>query len=366
MDATGLQRLCAADAGGRILFDRWAAAGFDGLRNDARVLLRDKARLRVALLEVQTVSDAQSFEAVDLLRPGEGPWRLFDRSAAAVLPRFARLLTWVYPLPHYWRLAGGANRLPEIEGVLPEEVLRLTVAHLGGPAAPREAAARWLAREFPRIAAALWATAAERHRRGLANADAQWATGTAALARPEDDRPPAPRLLGPPLTHEQAEQLCAPAGEPAEEIIGLVTEISQSNTTLLEDARTLCGTVVSDEDFILLGTALVQAWRALVPRGVRAPALDLARMGRNLSHDLHRLAANQGKTEMAETLQQLTTPGGQRALLDVLTARMVELNEASPKSSRVKPEQLFVLTLVLKIVVDELDRALRAGADVPV
>jgi hypothetical protein len=57
------------DGQGWSVAERWEQEGLGGLRNDEQLLVRGKSQLRVALLEVRRVLDAQRFEAADLLEP---------------------------------------------------------------------------------------------------------------------------------------------------------------------------------------------------------------------------------------------------------------------------------------------------------
>jgi len=85
-------------------------------------------------------------------------------------------------------------------------------------------------------------------------------------------------------------------------------------------------------------------------------------MARELSRDVRCLVARKGRIEEVKTLlQSAPQPGSE----DVLTERLVELAAASPEDGRPWSVPWLVMTLGLKIVVDELDRALRAGASVP-
>lgn len=172
------------DAAGHTCAGRWEGAGFPELNNDERVFVRAKMRMRVALLEVHRVLDTETIEAVDLLEAEPKPLCLRDRSVAARAVRFSAILTWVYPLPHFWRLSGTGLTVEEIGKFGPEEIVRECIAHLGGPAGPGEPRARWLAENFVRVDEALTATAFERRRRMFAGMDAQFGTATYELCAP--------------------------------------------------------------------------------------------------------------------------------------------------------------------------------------
>jgi hypothetical protein len=170
------------DAAGRTFAERWEQSGFAGLRNDERVLFRGKMKMRVAVIEVHRVLDAERFEVVNLLRPDDPPFIMVDRSLAARAPRFYTALSWIYPLPHFWRLSGTAVDFADLPGT-GRSILDAFVAHLGGPAdeAARE---RWLAENFVRMTEALIATGIERRRLMFAAIDGTWGAATYVLQVP--------------------------------------------------------------------------------------------------------------------------------------------------------------------------------------
>lgn len=169
------------DPSGRTFAARWAAAELAGLKNDQRVLLRGKMRMRVALLEMQQVVDERTIQAVDLLDPGRPILRIVDRRSAARLVRFASVLTWVYPLPHFWRMSGTGAMLPDLGPVAPEEAVLACIRHLGGPGEAGPARALWLTENFCRVDEAIAATAHERRRLMFNGMDAQFGKVTYAL-----------------------------------------------------------------------------------------------------------------------------------------------------------------------------------------
>ncbi|MEY2882180.1 MAG: hypothetical protein RLZZ15_4560 [Verrucomicrobiota bacterium] len=173
----------ARDAAGTTVAERWERAGLAGLKNDQRVFLRGKMRMRLALLEVRCVRDDQRIDVVDLFDPAGTAMRFVDRSMAARVGRFDVLLGWIYPLPHFWRSSGTAIEVPDLGSIRPVEAVRACVAHLGGPADPA-AQPRWLAENFVRMDRAIAATVRERQRLMFTRMDAQWGTATYTLAAP--------------------------------------------------------------------------------------------------------------------------------------------------------------------------------------
>lgn len=162
----------ATDVRDRTLTGSWAEQGFPGLRNDERVLLRGKMRMRVALLEVQRIVDDRQIDVVDLLDPVRPTLRMVDISLAARACRFATILGWVYPLPYFWRTSGSAIVVQRLGPHRPEAVVRACAAHLGAPG-EFGALRRWLAEHFVRLDESIIATAYARQRLMLAGLDVE-------------------------------------------------------------------------------------------------------------------------------------------------------------------------------------------------
>lgn len=162
----------ATDVSDRTFTGRWAEQGFPGLRNDERVLLRGKMRMRVALLEVQRVLDDRQIDVIDLLDPVRSTLRIVDIRLAARACRFSTILGWIYPLPYFWRSSGSAVVVQRMGPHRPEGIVRACAAHLGAPSETGELR-RWLAEHFVRMDEAITATAHERRRLMLAGLDAE-------------------------------------------------------------------------------------------------------------------------------------------------------------------------------------------------
>jgi hypothetical protein len=170
-------------ADGLTCAQRWEKDGFKGLKNDERVLFRAKMQMRVTLLEVRQVIDGQNVEAVDLFAPGSPPLHLVDRSLARQAVRFAPILGWAFPLPHFWRLSGAVQVIPDWAPFEPVEIVNELARHLGGPAG-LEPLPRWLAEHFVRVSHALDSTSWERRRRMFAQIDAKWGSAVYELRAP--------------------------------------------------------------------------------------------------------------------------------------------------------------------------------------
>jgi hypothetical protein len=171
------------EAGGLTLAEQMEREGFRGLKNDGRVILRAKMRIRVALLEVHRIIDKQRLEVVDLLASQPEPMLVCDRTLASLSARFTPIVGWVYPLPHYWRLHGTAIVMPEMTQFEPVEIIREIARHLGGPE-PEDALRLWLAGHFVQVDEAVQATARMRRLQMFAGLDVQYGKAVYELRAP--------------------------------------------------------------------------------------------------------------------------------------------------------------------------------------
>lgn len=171
------------DRDGRTFGQRWEQEGMKGLKNDESVLWHGKMQVRVALLEVHRVLEDGRVEAVDLLSQEPAPIIFIDRSIASIACRFSTILTWIYPLPHFWRLNGAGRTIPDIAQFTVPEIVREIVGHLGGPLEEKEMRL-WLAEHFGRFNKSLFATAHLRRRQMFSAMDAKWGKAVYELRTP--------------------------------------------------------------------------------------------------------------------------------------------------------------------------------------
>ena len=154
-----------------------------GLKNDERVVLRARARLRVALLEVRQIPDLETVEVVDLLTPAQPPFILRDRKLAESAVRFTTLMAWIYPLPWFWCAFGTVIEIPASNTLDTAEMVTEIVQHLGGPT-DEAGMRRWLAEHFARFDHAILACSVWRRRQLLAGSDAKIGRAVYELGRP--------------------------------------------------------------------------------------------------------------------------------------------------------------------------------------
>lgn len=173
----------AAGPDGLSCAERWEKAGLHEFKSDQQFLFRAKLKTRIALLEIHRVLDDERVEAVDLFE-ADGRTMVFqDRSLASMALRFSCALTWVYPLPHFWRLTGTAVLIPDVAQLSADEIVAEIVQHLGGPAEV-VAMRRWLAENLVRFDDALLATSRLRRMQMFAGMDARFGKAVYELKSP--------------------------------------------------------------------------------------------------------------------------------------------------------------------------------------
>jgi hypothetical protein len=137
-----------------------------------------------------------------------------------------------------------------------------------------------------------------------------------------------------------------------------LNELEASGATLVPDASELTADLLNGTEFSCLVTFLLQAWFALVPPGCRAPPLRRPAMREAMRHELALVTPREMSGSM-ETLQIFVSGCRQPALLQVLVARLSDSAKKMPKNMRPKAEAKVAMVVVLKVVLNELDHALR-------
>lgn len=146
----------------KTMAEKWQAEGFPGLNNDGKVLFKGKLQMRFVLLELQSILNDREIQGIDLLEADPQPLRILDQNSAARFCRFDRVLVFIYPLPHYWRMSGFGKHMPLFghiptgEAILP--LLRLLDAPLQDPASMHY----WFSQNFAQLADAVRAVGIRR------------------------------------------------------------------------------------------------------------------------------------------------------------------------------------------------------------
>lgn len=155
---------------GRTVFERWERSGLTVVKNDLRVFLQRRNKIRISLLEVHQVIDDRQFLAVDLLEPGAGSFRVVDRSVTSRANRFGVWLVWTYDLPHFRRTHGACCLVPDIVHLDPVQILEITMEHLGCPKDPDQRR-MWVPRHYLQLLEAVSAIETVRRHDGISRMD---------------------------------------------------------------------------------------------------------------------------------------------------------------------------------------------------
>jgi hypothetical protein len=175
----------------------------------------------------------------------------------------------------------------------------------------------------------------------------------------EEGRPEAPRLSGPPLTLEEAQQRLQEATNMWEAAEESTRELERSGSTLLEDVHDLTSEILGEQESAFLTVLLMQVWFAFVPRGVRAPELDFDRMREGMLEETRRMGEAVA-TGIDQAVDRLFAGAGQPNVLKLMLAQLLLTIQNAPKDLRLEGGALPVMIITLRVVVDELDRALRS------
>ncbi|HZL47211.1 MAG TPA: hypothetical protein VFC28_13385 [Opitutaceae bacterium] len=135
-------------------------------------------------------------------------------------------------------------------------------------------------------------------------------------------------------------------------------ELEASGATLVPDATELTKGLLSELEFSYLVTFLLQAWFAMVPPGCRAPRLRLPAMSEAMRREMA-LLAPRVISGPAKALSEILSDCSQPALLQLLMARLFDNAGKVPKKIRPSIESQAPMVVALKVVINELDRALR-------
>ena len=138
-----------------------------------------------------------------------------------------------------------------------------------------------------------------------------------------------------------------------------INELTASGATLLEDVEALTKGLLTDGECSFLISFLLHGWFVLVPPGMRAPKLDFEAMVAELALELARVPSWMAGGP-SEAVNRMTSGCRQPALLQFLIVEMFEGSSDAPKKLRPTPEAIVPMIAILKIVVNEADRALHA------
>ena len=170
----------------------------------------------------------------------------------------------------------------------------------------------------------------------------------------------APKPLPPvPFTEKEISKRMYDALAAFDTAAAAIDEMVASGATLLEDVAELSNGLFSEGEMGFFMSFLLHGWFALVPPGALAPELNFeamaAELARELDHVPSWMAGGPG-----EAMNKMTAGCRQPALMQSLMAEMFDGAAKAPKKQRPSPEVLIPMIAILKIVINEVDRALRS------
>jgi hypothetical protein len=128
---------------------------------------------------------------------------------------------------------------------------------------------------------------------------------------------------------------------------------------LSEDVGALTKDSLSENEFGFFVYYLLHGWFALVPPGTQAPELDYEAMEAEFARELERVPSWLAGGP-SEAMKNMTSGCRQPVLLQFLIAEIFECAAKAPKKQRPNPESMILMVAILKIVINEVDYALRA------
>lgn len=162
-----------------------------------------------------------------------------------------------------------------------------------------------------------------------------------------------------PLSEQEAIGLLQRALNGFETAAEAMDALKASGATVLEDVSLLTEELLSDKDFSFIISFLLHAWFTLVPPGADAPELDIDAMEEELERELE-----QRQSWIADGpekgLHNMTLGCRQPVVMQLIVGELFAGAKEAPKKLQPKPESLLSMVAVLKVVINEVDRALRA------
>lgn len=137
-----------------------------------------------------------------------------------------------------------------------------------------------------------------------------------------------------------------------------LNELDAGGATLLPCVRELTVDLLSETEFSCLLTFLLQAWFALVPPGRRAPRLRQSAMQEGLRRGMAVVTPTVLSGSL-QSLQGVLPDCRQPGLLQALAERVFDDTKKMSKELRLSPGGRAAMVVVLEVVLNELDHALR-------
>jgi hypothetical protein len=161
-----------------------------------------------------------------------------------------------------------------------------------------------------------------------------------------------PSLMPQPLNEQQCMELLDEVAENFPNPHDALEELMECGSTLFEDVEELVENYLSEDQFTILVPLLIQIAFAFAPPGTLQPQLNLDSM-EDAMEDL-----TEDQTDRDP--QEIVTECRQPALLKLALQTVREFNTHLRKGpSRLQAREMGIVTLLLRVVIDEFDAAMR-------
>ena len=170
--------------------------------------------------------------------------------------------------------------------------------------------------------------------------------------------PPAPPLPKKPFTLNQTSARLDPILDEFPTAAEALDELEACGSPWIHDARSVIGDYVNDREFDLAVVSLIQARFALVPPGYREPVLDYDELADAFDLEVGKFFKAVLAPTPRDVMRQFEK-SRQPALTQMIITEFVSAMINLPKKDQPRPESQVVLAVLLKVMIDELDRALR-------
>lgn len=172
------------DASGQSVIQRLASEPSPSLKNDDRQMLMGMARTEPAVIEIRSILNDRLVEVMDLSSGEDRRLLVCDFALAARSCRFDTYLTWIFPMPHYWRLNGFMLPFRPINDLDGWQVLQEIIRHQGGDPAHFKSDPLWLMEHLREVVGVQEKAIQLRNQQMFAGIDAWWHTGNYISVEP--------------------------------------------------------------------------------------------------------------------------------------------------------------------------------------
>lgn len=176
----------------------------------------------------------------------------------------------------------------------------------------------------------------------------------------DDDRPPRPPLPAGSLSEEEVGRWIAKSMAEFGDEIKLQEAFENAAPALCKCLNTVLPKGSSDVEFAFLLSVAARAWFMFNPMGHAPCKFDLERFGAALRREVKALASHAQENRL-EDYADYPSSGRQPILTEALTETILQAVDGPVQDLRIRPESAIFMALVIKTLVDELDRSVRDG-----